>query len=255
MIVLLLCSSTSGPGTIIGAGGANGGGIASILYSSGPQVIDSRSDVDGYLATDSLQYTIDLGIVSGVSCQETVATIQASITSRIEVLFEDFDDDNSMSGLGAVYLELLAYEGCTDATSCASVTPTTLVPGRVPIHAVNMAMDIGDQDDATFLNDFLSTDQAMFVLDEGSGSFFLQAVFSLYTAGLYIDSSLNATEMTLPYDVIVNNSTRKLEKNRSRRLTYSDVQVTVDSWVIVINNAQNAARPERTSPETRLRRD
>lgn len=231
------------------------------MYSSGPQVIESRGNVSGYVATDALQYTIDLGIVSGVSCQETVATIQASITSRIEVLFEDFDDDNSMSGLGAVYLELLAYEGCTDATSCASVTPTTLVPGRVPIHAVNMAMDIGDQDDATFLNDFLSTDQAMFVLDEGSGSFFLQAVFSLYSAALYQDDAggEDAAEMTLPYDEIVNstNSTRNLStKNRSRSLStwYSDVKVTVDSWVMVINNAQNAAKPAKSS-KRRLRRD
>ena len=220
-----------GPATIL-HGSASGGddGISNIYYSTSPQILVTANST----RNETLQYTVDLGVVTGFDASEnTVAIIEASITSRIELIQDYFDDDDAVAGLGAVYLEFLAYEGCTDAVSCAAVTPTTLLPGRIPIHAVNMATDYGDNDDSTTVKAFLSTDQAMFLLNGGAtGDYFLQAVFSLYAAAKIGDEDL-VDVIKLPYDDFVG--------TRNRRLTTSDVEVSVDSWVMVVSDAQDAS--------------
>ena len=224
-----------GPTTVISGDNTGGGGIKMIFYDATETVLEVY-DADNGGVDNNVVSTFDLGVVPGPSCEDTVAVVKASLTSRIIISVDEFDDYDSAAGLGAVYLEILAYSGCTDAVSCAAVTPTALLPGKIPIHAVNMAVDMGDQQDSTLLNDYLSTDQANFVLaGKGSGDFFLQGQISIYAAAESVHRGKGGIDdIKLPYDDIVFRRNRKLSE-------VTNVTVTLDNYMAVVSSPQNAA--------------
>ena len=142
----------------------------------------------------------------------TFRWVQSSIKTRIQLLFDDFDDDETVAGLGKVSLQILAYQGCTSADTCSSVTPVELAPGLVSINGISkeILFENGKPGDNDYQNTGLvSTNMAMFVLMD-SGPHFLQARFVLKT-----DAEIGGY-------------------GPASSLSQSDVNVFVDNYIIMV---------------------
>ncbi len=140
----------------------------------------------------SFEAFVDLGVVKGYEAKktpvkDTMAMVQASFTTTVQLFADSNDDDDFVVSEGAgVWLSILAYSGCDSAASCeaAGVSPTPLIPEEVEMMAVDRSFvlyagNVLSDDISTGLGVF-STNEANFLLvGKGNDDIFLKAKFRI----------------------------------------------------------------------------
>ena len=212
------------PDAIVGAGTT---GTPLVLFSSTPALMELSVSTD---SSGSLECDIPFGTVAGNNVNPTTAVVSISVTGRIFLDFDDFDDDNSLGGVGASFLEILAFEGCTDLASCSGITPTVIPPGRLPVLGMSEEVLIGDNDDSLMTTGYVGTDNLQFVLaGPNTGDYFLAGRFRLFGETATSDDGKDDGEL-VPQPGDIGGGIR-------RQLQTADVDLWVDQYVAVITPA------------------
>jgi len=193
-----------------------------VFYGGGDEdtalLRDSFAQDDEYYYS-SFQGFLDLGVVKGYETKktpvkDTMAMVQASFTTIVQLFADSNDDDDFVVSEGAgVWLSILAYSGCDSAASCeaAGVSPTPLIPEQVEMMGVERSFELQannviNDDISTGLGVF-STNEANFLLvGKGNDDIFLKAMIT-------IDLGTAASE----YDT-------------------SDAEIIVKDWVVFVED-------------------
>jgi hypothetical protein len=201
--------------------------------------IDSEAepDLDDYAQDeDRAEGHVTLGVVTGIANHDLVKVISATISTRLLLDFDDFDDDNTVGGVAGAWMEILAYQDCDSVSSCASVEPEKLIPGRIPLSGMSKQIDCGDADDATFHTAYTSSTQAKFVLNQGAGSsYFLRARLIVKTKAKfwYYQKDLDDDDTIRPIWAYGDDD----DHRRKLSHPHSNSGMWVDDYVIVIKDA------------------